>query len=497
MKQFLYSLLGLIIHTAVLAQTAQITFKFPADSSNFTVNLTAEKVAYTPSPAIGLTPEQYFNVGSFEVKNQRTAMTEFEVKEPQIVNLDIAPLFPKAMAWSSKSANFGSLLYISPNDKLTIIVRPDGQISYEGTNAHYQTFLRDYFKSNFYDYLPLFGYKPTQIDNSAILPKVDSLKAARQKGLENLKSTQVVSQTFNTLINASTTTEDYLMKIIVSDKKIRESQGVQLKREQRQEIESLVLQNFRLLDDDALLSRAYRNELRTFLQIPVTQKYTPNADKGYILSQEAVQYAYQMSDEKLQSYPRHRAYMLTHWLDYAVTNQQDMSAAKALLVNYEKTYPSSELIGYFNNMITAKEKMYVAQPAPAFTFKNQEGQAVSLSSLSGKPVCIAFCFNLKQHEYNFKPLEEAYRDRMTFLYLNVTPNTPFDVWKTTVATRPGVVHLWASDEDTKVLRDTYVPTMQYPFVLIDAMGKIVQRWIPQEFPDNKTLQEELRNLVRK
>ena len=117
--------------------------------------------------------------------------------------------------------------------------------------------------------------------------------------------------------------------------------------------------------------------------------------------------------------------------------------------------------------------------------------------MKGKPVCIAFCFNLKQHELIFKPLEEAYRDRLTFVYLNVTPNTPFEDWKSTVQSRPGVVHLWASDEEAQKLKDTYSTSMRYPFVLIDSQGKIVERWIPQEFPDNKTLQEELKGLIKK
>ncbi|MEZ4900293.1 MAG: hypothetical protein R2822_00200 [Spirosomataceae bacterium] len=271
---------------------------------------------------------------------------------------------------------------------------------------------------------------------------------------------------------------------------------MQLKLEQRQEIEAMILQNFRLLNDDALLSQTYRQELLHFLQIPATKKYPPIAANRYILSHDAVKEAYQLSDVQLQSYPRQREYMLTHWLDYAVTNQQDMAAAHTLLERYEKTYPNSSLISYFKNAIEAKEKMIVAQPAPDFTFNNAAGQGISLKSLYGKPICIAFCFNLKQHEYNFRPLEEKYRERMTFVYLNVTPNTPFELWKTTVESRPGIVHLWASDEEAALLRNSYIPTMQYPFVLIDATGKIVQRWIPQEFPDDKALQEELKNLLR-
>ncbi len=389
------------------------------------------------------------------------------------------------------------MLFISPNDKLTININADKTLTFEGTNAVYQEILRDYFRDNLYEYLPLFGYNPTKIDNSVILPKVDSLRQVREQRLRTLKSQQPISESFEAFVSATTNTEAYLTKLIVLDKKIRESQGVQLKADQRREIENLTLQNFKILPDAALMSEPYRRELRNFIQIPVTQKYPTDSAKRFVLSGDAVQYAYQLSDEKLRAYPRQREYLLTHWLDYAVTFRSDMTAARTMLENYERAYPASQLLPYFKRTIAAKERMYVAQPAPNFTFKNEEGKEVSLSQLQGKPLCIAFCFNLKQHELIFKPLEEAYRDRMTFVYLNVTPNTSFESWQTTVQSRPGVVHLWTSDEEAQKLKDTYATTMRYPFVLIDSQGKIVERWIPQEFPDNKTLQEELKGLIRK
>jgi peroxiredoxin len=141
--------------------------------------------------------------------------------------------------------------------------------------------------------------------------------------------------------------------------------------------------------------------------------------------------------------------------------------------------------------------MYVGKAAPNFSLKDREGKEVTLQSLQGKPICIAFCFNLKQHELIFKPLEEAYKGRLTFVYLNVTPSTSFELWQSLTENRPNVVHLWGSDEDAKKLKETYATTMGFPFVVIDAQGKIVERWIPQEFPDNKTLQKELSGLVKK
>lgn len=496
MKHVLYYLLAYLTSTTLVAQTAQITLKTPV-GSNFMLSLATEQVRHHEAPSIGLTDMEFLNIGYFDDTTKQWAMTEFELKEPQIVRLNISSKAQAFVANQRPQQRSNYVLFISPNDKLTITINADKSLTFEGTNAIYQEVLRDYFRDNLYEYLPIFGYNPTKIDNSAILPKVDSLQQARQQRLQTLKSQQPINEAFETYLTATTNTEAYLMKLIVADKKIRESQGVQLRPEQRREIENLTLQNFKILPDAALMSEPYRRELRNYIQIPVTQKYPTDSAKRFVLSGEAVQFAYQLSDEKLRAYPRQREYLLTHWLDYSTTFRSDMAAAQSLVENYEKTYPASELIPYFKRTIAAKKGMYVGQPAPNFSFKNEEGKEVSLSSLKGKPVCIAFCFNLKQHELIFKPLEEAYRDRLTFAYLNVTPNTPFEDWKSMVQTRPGVVHLWTSDEDAQKLRDMYATTMRYPFVLIDSQGKIVERWIPQEFPDNKTLQEELRGLIRK
>jgi hypothetical protein len=496
MKHVFYSFVAFLLSATLFAQTAQITLKTPK-GSHFMLSLATEQVRYHEAPSIGLTDMEFLNIGYFDDTTKQWAMTEFELKEPQIVRLNINSKAQAFVTGQRPVQRSNYVLFVSPNDKLTITINPDKSLTFQGTNAIYQEILRDYFRESLYEYLPIFGYNPTKIDNSAILPKVDSLQQVRQQRLQTLKSQQPVNEAFETYLTATTTTEAYLLKLIVSDKKIRESQGVQLKPNQRREIENLTLQNFKILPDAALMSEPYRRELRNFIQIPVTQKYPTDSAKRYVLSGDAVKLAYQMSDEKLRAYPRQREYLLTYWLDYSTTFRSDMAAAHTLLENYEKTYPSSELIPYFKQTIAAKEGKYVGQQAPNFTFKNQEGKDVSLSSLKGKPVCVAFCFNLKQHELIFKPLEEAYRDRLTFVYLNVTPNTPFEDWKSTVQSRPGVVHLWASDKEAQELKDTYSTSMRYPFVLIDAQGKIVERWIPQEFPDNKTLQEELKGLIRK
>ena len=497
MKYLLYSLFALLFAPNLKAQNAQITLKMAPEAANFSVSLVTEKVKFQPSPAIGLADVEFLNIGYFEITNQKVANAEVELSEPQLVRLQIIPTAAGAMPYQPINPCFNRVLFISPNDKLTVTIHPNKSLTFEGTNAHYQEFLRDYFKENLYEYLPVFGYKPTKNDNSSILPKVDSLQQARLQRLQTIKSQQPITEAFDAYITATINTEAYLTRQLVLDKKIRESQGIQLKSNQRQEIENLTLQNFKILPDAALMSEQYRRELANYILIPITKKYPTDSAQRYILSSEALQLAYQESDEQLRDYPKQRAYLLSHWVDYAVTFRSDMTAAHSLLEKFERTYPSSELIPYFKQSITAKEGMYVGKAAPNFSLKDREGKEVTLQSLQGKPICIAFCFNLKQHELIFKPLEEAYKGRLTFVYLNVTPSTSFELWQSLTENRPNVVHLWGSDEDAKKLKETYATTMGFPFVVIDAQGKIVERWIPQEFPDNKTLQKELSGLVKK
>lgn len=471
------------------AQKAHITLKLP-QKRDFTVSLTTEQVRYHEAPSIGLTDMEFLNIGYFDDSTKQWAMTEFELKEPQVVRLDL--ISKKIVTGQNPSSNGSRLLFISPNDSLTITVAPDKSLTFSGSHASYQELLRDCFKGKMYEYLPVFGYNPTKIDNTNILPKVDSLQMVRQQRLQSLNNP---SPEFESYIKAMTLTEAYLLRLIVSDKKIRESQGVQLKPDERKTIQDFTLQNFKILSDAALMSESYRNELKNFIQIPVIQKYPTDSAKAYVLTPEAVRLAYQNSEEKLGAYPKQRQYLLTHWLDYATTFRSDMSAARDLLERYQSTYPNSELIPYFKRTIETKERMAVGQAAPNFTLKDREGNTLSLSSFQGKPVCIAFCFNLKQHEFIFKPLETFYNDRITFVYLNVTPSTSFELWQSTTEKRPGVVHLWASEEDAQKLKDTYATSMRYPFVLVDAQGKIVERWIPQEFPDNPVLQKEIKALL--
>lgn len=46
-----------------------------------------------------------------------------------------------------------------------------------------------------------------------------------------------------------------------------------------------------------------------------------------------------------------------------------------------------------------------------------------------------------------------------------------------------------------MLKAIYAIEPCFPFMVIVAAGRIVNRWIPQEFPDNPTLQKELRSVL--
>ena len=54
-----------------------------------------------------------------------------------------------------------------------------------------------------------------------------------------------------------------------------------------------------------------------------------------------------------------------------------------------------------------------------------------------------------------------------------------------------MLHLWASDETIEFLKKVYTIEPRFPFMVIDEAGRFVNRWIPQEFPDNKTLRQNL------
>jgi hypothetical protein len=77
-------------------------------------------------------------------------------------------------------------------------------------------------------------------------------------------------------------------------------------------------------------------------------------------------------------------------------------------------------------------------------------------------------------------------------------SVPIEYWQTNVAaTRTGALYLYAGDDVVDKLKNDYLASNPYPFVLIDENSQIVKRWIPQEFPFNKTLLDDLKVFLGK
>src|SRR5690606_18355429 len=99
-------------------------------------------------------------------------------------------------------------------------------------------------------------------------------------------------------------------------------------------------------------------------------------------------------------------------------------------------------------------------------------------------------------EADLKKLEEKYSGKVQFVYATVSPAIPYGFWKKNTNTRAGIIHLWANPEQVEQIKKDYVTEIRYPFVVIDKSGKIVERWIPQQFPQNESLETVLEQVAR-
>jgi archaellum component FlaF (FlaF/FlaG flagellin family) len=492
MKARLIGLLVLVNGIVWGQNTARININ-SASESDYVYSLTLERVRFHETLGIGLAETEYETIDVFDLSVQKDGSTTFEVEKPLLIRMTITSkkptntLGPTEMRRESRT----QLLYIVPGENLTITVNPGNTLTFEGKNVAHQEFLQEYFLENHFQYLPAFRFDPKKIDNKAILAQSDSLAQLRIKGYEQFKASHQVDNTFDNFVRATTHVEPYLMRIVVRDRDMRQNTPVKLTPEQRKELDAITLNNFKLYPDEALFSLAYRNELRNWILIPTTEKYPQKKSSQFVLNDEAVLDVYRNSAEKLSAYPKQQEYLLTYWLNYATTALQSMAVARTLLADFEKRYPTSEAKEYLAKVIATKEKLDKGNMAPDFTLLNTDSVAVSLSSLRGKTLCVAFAFNLKQHEPSLKLLEEIKKDSVTFVYVSVAPGISFSTWKEYVEPRPHALHLWASDEVVESLKAVYAIEPRFPFMVIDEAGRIINRWIPQEFPNNQTLRSDL------
>jgi hypothetical protein len=476
MKRSIILILCLATFHAFGQNSANIIITAP---KNFqaTVTLILEDVHFHPNLGIGLADAKLETIASVNLMETLNEKIEFPLAEPKMLRLQ----------FSGGGVSKNRMLFIQPGDDLTATFPGNAEVVFTGKNAAYQTFLQNHFLENQYQYLPVFGYKPAQIENKSVIQQSDSLKQIRQAAFQQFKAANPTHPAFDAYISATTETEPAVIRRLIQERIMRRNRVTTLEPAQKKELEDLTLNEFKILPDEALLSQSYRDELRNWVLIPSTRKFPLTASTNYEISPEALKDVYAFSKEKLQNHPKQKEYLLTYWLNYAATAISGTETAKALLSDYKATFPNSEYSTYISKLITTKESLQTGAAAPELTFLDKDSTAFAISQLKGKPVCMVFAFSIGQHEPALKALEEKYKGKVTFAYILVTSGVPLHTWKPYATERADTKHLWASDENVDLLKDKYAIDIRYPFVVIDAQGKIVDRWIPQEFPNNKTL----------
>jgi AhpC/TSA family len=490
MKKTLFYLFAfaVIINAAIAQKKTKISIEVAADLAA-NVAVVYYDVKYVPTPGISLFDTQYESVIFADSETDKDIKTEISIKSPQILYVSIVP--------KKKSSNTRYMrhLFVAPGDDLKVKVDAELNYSYEGQTADYQYFLQDYFFTEQpWNNLPRLGYLPNKSDNWEVVQKTDSLLKTRKNSYEALKSKiGSVNPAYDAYVQAMMMTEPYLLRGAMLAKQMRQNTASKLSVEESEKIRKLCLDNFKILPDEALLNQTYRQELKNYVMYQVT---TAAADTGRkYMSGANVRKAFLKSADILdQNHLKQREYLQTHWLDYAAGTLNDAPLAKELFEEYKIRYAASTLNEYFEQSIKTRLSLAINENAPPFTLKNKDNQDITLNNFQGKPTLLVFCYAVKQHEAILKIIEDKQAQNLNFVYINVTPFTPFEAWAATVTPRTGVTHLWASDEDAEKLKNKYLASVAYPFVLVGADGKLIKRWIPQEFPLNKTLQTDVKTL---
>jgi len=467
-------------------KTSTITLT-TAKAEQAIVSLVLEDVHFHPNLGIGLA----------DTRLEPLAMINFQEKTSERVNAAMSEPKIMRLQYSGGGVNKTWMLFIQPGDDLTATFSGGANVAFSGKNASYQDFLKTYFLENQYQYLPVFGYKPSQIDNKSVAQQSDSLQKIRQNAYAAFKTANAPVPAFDAYVNATTTTEPFVIHRLLQEKIMRRNRAKKLEPAQQKELEDLTLNNFKILPDEALLSQSYRDELRNWALIPTTRKFPLDSATRYELSPQAISDVYNFSKEKLQNNPKQQEYLLTYWLNYAATAIPTLETSQTLLADYKTKYPKSEYTDYFTKLLATKSKLTSGSVAPDFTLLDRDSAAVSLKQLAGKPTVMVFAFNIGAHEPTMKALETKYSDKVNFAYITMISGMPFGSWKPYTQARNGVKHLWASEDSAELLKQNYAVDIRYPFVVLDASGKIADRWIPQEFPNNKTLEKDIMKVVGK
>ena len=464
--------------------TANITLSTPKKEA-IVATLVLEDVRFHPNLGIGLAETSMEPLAVVDFKEITSEKISVSLTEPKMMRL----------RYSGGGINKTWMMFVQPGDDLTANFPGNGDVVFSGKNAVYQDFLKKYFLENQYQYLPVFGYKPSQIENKSVMQQSDSLRKLRIGSYETFKAANAPIPAFDAYVTATTATEPSLIRQMVQEKVMRRNRVTKLDPAQRKELEDFTLADFKILADDALLSQSYRDELRNWALIPSTLKFPVKEATRYEISPEALKDVYAFSKDKLQSYPKQREYLLTYWLNYAATAIPTIETAKTLLADYQSLYPKSVNADYISKLLTTKEALIPGATLPEILLLDKDSSVVSTNQLKGKAVAMVFAFSVGQHEPNMKVMETKYADKATFAYVSVASGIPFGTWKKYAGDRPGVKHLWASEENIELLKAKYAIDIRYPFLVIDAAGKIVNRWIPQEFPNNNMLDATIKQAI--
>lgn len=490
LRSFYMLLCAILVQVQVTASVITLT---GPQGSEIIASLTVERLEFHETLGVGLADTRYDNVGYIDFSNQSEKKISLNHEKPVILNLTIAPK-PGTKTFQARTYP----LYLQLDEQLTVEFSPDGKPRFTGVYAPRQEFLSEYFLENHFQFLPALGYRPDAPEFSKVEAQIDSLQQLRISQFQAYKAKTPTGGDagFSEYVLARMMTEPYLLKTFIADKKMRQGRAVRLSATQRQELDEFAINNFKILGDEALLSKAYRDELRHWIQIPVKQNYPGDSLYQIPVNPLAIADLYRLSQEKLIDYPEQKKYLLTYWLNHAATSLNDPKTAVILLKEYKNIYPSSSETIYFDHLIAAKNKLQKGMPAPALALLKPDSTELALSSLSGRPVCLVFAFNPRQFEADLTKLEGKYSGKVQFVYATVSPAIPYGFWKKNTTARAGIIHLWANPEQVEQIKKEYVTEIRYPFMVIDKNGKILERWIPQQFPENESLETVLKQVTQ-
>jgi hypothetical protein len=486
MKSIITILLALYSSSSFAQKSANITLSV-SQPEQMVATLILEDVQFRPNLGIGLAESIMETISMAQFSETLKEKTEVLLDGPRMMRL----------RYNGGAINKTYMLFIQPGDDLTVRFGSDGSVVYEGKNANYQQFLVNHFLENHYQYLPVFGYKPAQFDRNSVIRQSDSLFALRVSAFQDFKKNNTTSQAFESYVVATTETEPSLIRQLMQERIMRKNKVSKLTPEQRKELEDFTLSDFKILDDFALLSKSYRDELRNWALIPSTRKFPLDEKRRYEISPEALMDVYSFSKEKLKDKPRQLEYLLTYWVNYALTAIPSVEAGRDMLADYRQIFPNSAHTQYFSGILSAKLALVQGGSLPNFTMLDKDSVSSTFDDLKGKPSVLVFAYSMGQHEPALKIFEQKYADKINFVYLSVNPGVPFEGWRKYVGSRPGIRHGWITEESLDVLKKDYAVDVRYPFLVVDAAGKVVERWIPQEFPNNLSLENEIKKAIQR